>query len=294
MGDVHCTVSQPINPNTSHAFTLLSPKKNLSPYASVLVIETTVQERLLRPYQTHLRGFQNVSIGAILPNKVDKVLKTALVSAMRSTVVLDPVKFRNEIVHLTRLARNLSREGEQLLALSLLGKSIEKFFSLVSDATWLDLKLRGGLGYAESIAGIWYGFYVIHTITTSCLIHQLAHEEGAKRISGPLLLATKKIYKLALNTGSFLGIPEWEPEPKDEARLNYDVARSVRIGCMDMKTPLGYITIKRAMEISPDDEDIQRENKEYQENMGSFSEWGWDTITIDDLEDYLAADEVAY
>lgn len=63
---------------------------------------------------------------------------------------------------------------------------------------------------------------------------------------------------------------------------------------MDMKTPLGYITIKRAMEISPDDEDIQRENKEYQENMGSFSEWGWDTITIDDLEDYLAADEVAY
>lgn len=293
MGDVHWFFSEPVDRATSHTFTLLSPKDGLGAHAPAFSVETKVQEQILKPYQTHLRGFQNVSIGTTLPNKIDRNLKTAMMGAIKQGASYGPAKFSNEIIDLTNLAIKMSSKDSIPLAMTSWARSLTKFYSFIGGDIWFKLKQEGGASYAKSIAELWYEYIVTHTSFCTDLIYTITKlEMPASHVQAaisPYLLAVGAAYSFSLRNATLLRIPGWKPDPETESRMNYKVALSMRLGGMAVSGPIGYGAIRRAMEISPDDEDIQMENQEYQVHHEFISRKGWDTLTAGELRTYVQA-----
>lgn len=265
MGEDHYFASEPINKTTSHVFTLLSPKDGLGDSAPTFFFHTEAQRHMLEPYRMHLRGFRHTTINADSPNKVDKCLKLGVINEIESERHTDPFEFRDELTRLEHLVRNkLSDESKIPHLVCIYAGILRKARSVFKSQAWLDMKTEEGEENTEGIAKLLYRYISIHVTATTDAIPSLSRTE-LELLRDEIRYMYKFLWENStLRFADTIRIPGFKPDPSQEAQLNYNVAHGIRLVGLPSQGSLGYMAARRALEIKPDDEDIQREILNYQ------------------------------
>lgn len=240
---------------TDHTVTLRNP---FGPGRRYMGLAGT-QRRLLEPYRRHLRGFGAFSVRS-RGTDLDKALARAVEEQVRREVVPSPQEFLGELNRLKEQGNELFRAGNAVDAGEYWCRALSLMQRVVSSRkAWPTMRAAGGVGYAEAVTGVVFQLISNRMAADVRVIRTMPRPDGD--VLAHMLGSILQGAAMSGGVGEIFGVPGWEPDPAQEAKIGYRVAVGVRLAGGPLDVGHGFIS--RALEKAPDDAQIRREKEEY-------------------------------
>jgi hypothetical protein len=246
--------------NISHSVTLVNPCEDTTEPNSLINSGTfytrALQEKLIAPYRTILRGYTKFDIGGIIP----KDLRVSAISEITRPQPVDPEKFLRELEETKRQGNEYFRKGDGDRADDSWQAALTKLQWVMEGSTGQQLRDAGGAKFINGLAALTFdiksncGQRFLKEMRANQTNPRLVHELGAKCIEVTKRAIVARFFYPDVNC-------DWNPTMKQCAKLFYRQAVALRLMGSREYLVTAEEQIDRAISVMPPDDELQREKE---------------------------------